>query len=141
MALPLTQTEDVDLYPYDPLQPGIDMFFGPADSVSVIGFPFGMTAGGAFGIWATGFIASEPVVDFNELPIILIDCRSRQGQSGSPVVAYRSSGLIFLNDGSAAMYKDPVHQFIGIYSGRINSESDLGIVWKSTALAELIQTL
>lgn len=85
VALQLTDLNDVELYPYDPANPGPQIMVGPADPVSVIGFPFGLTAGGAFGVWATGFLASEPEVDFNNLPIQLIDCRTRQGQSGSPV--------------------------------------------------------
>lgn len=141
VALPLTQLADVELYPYDPSTPGPPIQVGPADTVSVIGFPFGMTAGGAFGVWATGFLASEPDVNFNNLPIVLIDCRSRQGQSGSPVLAYRGGGAVAMTDGSSAVFSGPVERFIGIYSGRINPESDLGIVWKASAIADLVQTL
>jgi hypothetical protein len=140
VALQLTDINDVDLFPYDPNNPGPEILVGPADAVSVIGFPFGMTAGGSFGIWATGFLASEPVVNFKKLPIQLIDCRARQGQSGSPVVAYRT-GPVVMVDGLTYQYDVPVARFIGIYSGRINSESDLGIVWKAEAIAQLIQTL
>lgn len=89
VALPMTQLENVALYPYDPNDPGPDIVAGPADVISVIGFPFGLNAGGALAIWATGFVASEPDIDYNDLPIFLIDCRSRPGQSGSPVIAYR----------------------------------------------------
>lgn len=141
VALPLTQLADVELYPYDPPNPGPDIQVGPADTVSVIGFPFGITAGGAFGVWATGFLASEPDVDFNNLPVVLIDCRSRQGQSGSPVLAYRAGGAVAMKNGGSAVFGGPVERFIGIYSGRINPESDLGIVWKASAIAELLQTL
>jgi S1-C subfamily serine protease len=141
VALPLANLNDVELYPYDPTNPGPKILVGPADPVSVIGFPFGVTAGGAFGIWATGFLASEPAVDFNELPIQLVDCRTRQGQSGSPVLAYRAGGAVAMEDGGSALFGGPVERFIGIYSGRINAESDLGIVWKAAAIAELIATL
>lgn len=141
VALQLTDLNDVELYPYDLASPASKILVGPADPVSVIGFPFGVTAGGAFGVWATGFLASEPVVDFNGLPIQLIDCRTRQGQSGSPVLAYRAGGAVAMEDGGTAMFSGPVEKFIGIYSGRINSESDLGIVWKSKAVAELVATL
>lgn len=141
VALPLTSLQDVELYPYEPRNPGPNIRVGPADTVSVIGFPFGVTAGGFFGVWATGFLASEPVVNFNNLPIQLIDCRSREGQSGSPVIAYRSGGSVAMADGGAAIFGGPVERFIGIYSGRINKESDLGIVWKAAAINELIQTL
>ncbi len=141
VALQLMDLTDVDLYPYDPANAGPNLHVGPADSVSVIGFPFGMTAGGVFGVWATGFLASEPIVNFDNLPIQLIDCRTRQGQSGSPVIAYRAGGSVAMADGSTATFSGPVDRFIGIYSGRINAESDLGKVWKASAINELIQTL
>ena len=141
VALPLSNLDDVALYPYDTANTGPPMYVGPADSVSVIGFPFGITAGGAFGVWATGFMASEPEIDFGELPVILIDCRSRQGQSGSPVIAYRSGGGVAMADGSTGMFAGAVWKFIGIYSGRINAESDLGLVWKASAINELVTTL
>lgn len=141
VALQLTDLNDVELYPYDPANPGPQILVGPADPVSVIGFPFGVTAGGAFGVWATGFLASEPEVNFNDLPIQLIDCRTRQGQSGSPVLAYRAGGAVAMQDGGSAMFSGPVERFIGIYSGRINAESDLGIVWKAAAISELVGAL
>jgi hypothetical protein len=141
VALHLKHLDDVELYPYDPGNPGAKILVGPADPVSVIGFPFGVTAGGAFGVWATGFLASEPAVDFNDLPIQLVDCRTRQGQSGSPVLAYRAGGAVALEGGGSGMFGGPVERFIGVYSGRINAESDLGIVWKAAAVADLIATL
>lgn len=141
VAMRLTQLEDVELYPYDMASVGPDILVGPADPVSVIGFPFSVTAGGAFGVWATGFLASEPVVNFADLPIQLVDCRTRQGQSGSPVIAYRSGGMVPMMDGSAAAFNGPVYRFIGIYSGRINNESDLGLVWRIAAIHELVSTL
>jgi hypothetical protein len=141
VALPLTDLDDVGLYPYDLTNPGPDILVGPADAVSVIGFPFGMAAGGSCAIWATGFLASEPIVDFDDLPIQLIDCRTRQGQSGSPVIAYRSGGAVAMSDGSSAIFSGPVSRFVGIYSGRINTESDIGFVWKTSALQELMSIL
>lgn len=141
VALPLTQLEDVHLFPYDLNGLGPNIFLGPADAVSVIGFPFGMTAGGSYAVWATGFIASEPDLNFNDLPMVLIDCRSRQGQSGSPVIAYRSGGMVAMADGSSAAFTGPVWRFIGIYSGRVNPESDLGKVWKASAIRQLVLSI
>jgi hypothetical protein len=43
-----------------------------------------------------------------------------------------------MEDGGTNMFAGPVWRFIGVYSGRINPESDLGIVWKASALADLI---
>jgi hypothetical protein len=89
----------------------------------------------------TGFIASEPAINFNNLPIFLIDCRSRPGQSGSAVIAYRSGGLVGLEDGSSVNYSAPVTRFLGIYSGRINEQSDIGIVWKAQAIQDLVNSI
>jgi hypothetical protein len=141
VAVPLTQLEEVDLYPYDLINPGANLMLQPADIVSVIGFPFGIQAGGSLAVWATGFIASEPGINFNDLPIFLIDCRTRRGQSGSAVIAYRSAGAVADADGGTSIYSGPVWRFLGIYSGRINEESDLGIVWKASSIRELIDPI
>ena len=109
--------------------------------MSVIGFPFGIQAGGSLAVWATGFVASEPDIDFNNLPVFLIDCRSRPGQSGSAVVSYRSGGMVRMDDGSSAVFAGPVCRFLGIYSGRLKAESDLGIVWKAAAIRQLTESL
>lgn len=139
VALPLRNTFDVEFYSYDPVNTGPAIALGPADVVSVVGFPFGLTGGGALAIWATGFVASE--LSIPDQPTFLIDCRSRQGQSGSAVISYRNSGGLALEDGDYAMYAGPVTCFLGIYSGRVNTESDLGIVWKASAIAELIASI
>lgn len=141
VALPLTQLDGVELYPYDPVNPGVDMFVGPTETVSVIGFPYGIATGSLFAVWATGFIASEPGVDYRGLPIQLIDCRSRPSQSGSPVLAYRSGGTIAIANGNSATFSHPVSKLVGVYGGRINAESDIGIVWKTSAILELANSV
>jgi S1-C subfamily serine protease len=142
VALPLTQLDGVDLYPYD-LEDVPDIFVGPADTVSVIGFPFGRGAGGMFGIWATGFVASDPEIDYERLPLFLIDCRARPGQSGSPVIAYRSAGTPVrrISKNGTGMYRTDAWRLLGVYSGRINEQSDLGMVWKLSAIRELVASL
>jgi hypothetical protein len=141
VALPMTQLEDVQLYPYDLSDTGPRIFCGPADIVSVVGFPFGLQVGGSMAIWATGFVASEPVIDYNNLPIFLIDCRSRPGQSGSAVIAYRSGGMVGLEDGSTAQFSGPVTRLLGVYSGRINEQSDIGLVWKAHAIRVMVDAI
>jgi hypothetical protein len=144
VCLPLTDLTDVHLHTYDPSAPGPPIQVGPSDLVSVVGFPFGLggdVGNGLFAIWATGFLATEPIADFGELPISLIDCRSRPGQSGSPVIAYRGGGPVTLEGGSSATFGLSVWRLIGVYSGRINADSDLGRVWKVSALRELIESV
>ncbi len=141
VALLLTEKDDISTFPYDLNNTGPDMLVGPADIVSVIGFPFGIQVGGSLAVWATGFVASEPDIDFNGLPVFLIDCRSRQGQSGSAVIAYRGGGAIARKDGRTTSFPGTVTKFLGVYSGRINSESDLGIVWKASAIKEMVDAI
>jgi hypothetical protein len=115
-------------------------FVNPAEVVSVIGFPFGQSVGGGFPIWATGFVASDIALDYNELPCWLLDCRTRSGQSGSPVSAVRPAGNVIYEGGGMNMGGDH-SQFMGIYSGRINDKSDIGIVWRADAIAELVASI
>jgi len=68
--------------------------------------------------------------------VFLIDCRSRKGQSGSPVIAYRNGVWTAYDDNTSGVPNGPQFRFLGVYSGRIHSESDLGMVWKPRAIAE-----
>ena len=94
VALPLTNLSDIQLYPYDLNIEANPIVVRPSDTISVIGFPFGLAGGGALGIWATGFMATEHDIDHNNLPTFLIDCRARPGQSASAVIAHRNTGLM-----------------------------------------------
>ncbi len=140
VALLLTQLDDVQLYPYDCADMR-DLSFRIAGLVSVIGFPFGLSAGGALALWATGFVASEPQIDYDNLPQFLIDCRGRPGQSGSAVIAYSSGGGTAMENGDTAFHDGPTYRLLGIYSGRINDQSDLGKVWKIEAIEEIMRSL
>jgi Trypsin-like peptidase domain len=138
VALPLTSTAGIELFTYDPVNPGPLIVFGPSDPVSIIGFPFGLTGGGAAGIWVQGTVATEPAIDFGDLPCFLVDSRTRPGQSGSPAILYRTGGYSD-EDGNVIVQPGSVERFVGIYSGRINEQSDLGFVWKAVVLAEIFE--
>jgi hypothetical protein len=138
VALPLQNLGNTELHPYDLTTPQPALMAGPSDGVSIIGFPFGRTAGGALAIWIRGFIATDPDIDFENLPVFLVDARTRRGQSGSPVIAYSGGGGTPMADGSMAIFSGPVLNLLGVYSGRINEQSDLGKVWKVQAVREII---
>lgn len=141
VALNLSWGPDLIKYPYY-LNTGLDrhgILICPSETVSVIGFPFGLSAAGKFPIWATGFLAQDlPLLD-PKRPSFLIDCRTRQGQSGSAVIAYRTSNYRQVIDDQilTRIPTSPLWEFLGIYSGRINSESDLGRVWHVSAIEEI----
>jgi hypothetical protein len=136
IVLPLTADFRVSLYPYH-----VDQFahlrIEPGQTVNVVGFPFGERTGASFAVWATGFVATEPEIDHGGRPVFLIDCRTRKGQSGSPVIRYRNGGGSVTHDNEVEVIS-AISQFLGIYSGRINDESDLGTVWKSYLVSELL---
>ena len=140
VALPLGSLDDVELYPYSLDEPAHRLKLGPAETVSVVGFPFGLRSYGAFAIWATGFIATEVGVDHEQLPQFLIDCRSRPGQSGSPVIAHRPGGMTPLLQ-ERTFATTPLTELLGVYSGRVSEESDLGIVWKKDALCAVVDNV
>jgi hypothetical protein len=138
VALPLTKTTGIEIYSYDPWK-SVDGLQSVTDPLSIVGFPFGVTGGGFFGILVRGFIATEPNVEWHELPVFLIDSRTRQGQSGSPVIEFSPHGGVRHTTQGLQVGTGTVEDFIGVYSGRIDVESDLGLVWKSRVVREIIE--
>lgn len=107
----------------------------PAETISVIGYPFGMFTDSTLPIWATGYIASEPNVK-DTFGVLYIDCRGRPGQSGAPVFAKRF-GELLTNDRRHISFFGEADCFIGIYVGRVNNESDIGIVHRAEILKDI----
>jgi len=143
VALPITQTHNATMIPHS-LEPAdlgdetrIDL--GVTSDLHVVGFPFAISSGGFTAIWTRGSVATELDIDFEEMPCFLIDARTRTGQSGSPVVFYtRPGATAAFEGGGAGMLAGNVCQLMGVYSGRINKESDLGYVWRVDALREIL---
>lgn len=103
--------------------------------VFVVGYPDALITGPMFPLWIRGSIASEPYFGYTvgdkHLPLMLVDARTRQGQSGSAVMRHRPEGTVLIrNDGEPGVTTAPVSQLIGVYSGRTSDESDLGFVWR-----------
>jgi hypothetical protein len=142
-GLRLRKIRGTDIYPHDLWKPDLGIALGVSEGVHIIGFPFGKTGGAALGlgIWVRGFIATEPRIGWNNLPCFLVDSRTRQGQSGSPVIFYQAGGGIPLAKGGVGLFGGVVEQFLGCYSGRINAESDLGIVWSKVAVQVVVSSV
>jgi hypothetical protein len=79
-----------------------------------------------FPAWTRGSIASEPDLPVDGLPLMLIDARTRHGQSGSPVILHsgRTETTVFTN-GSLIADGQEHAEWLGVYSDRTDSESDL----------------
>lgn len=86
-------------------------------------------------------VASEPELGITkngvQLPIFLVDAKTRSDQSGSPVFYHNNNGFR-RNGNRLSLFGGPVSFNVGIYSGRINRDSDLGYVWKWSVIKEII---
>lgn len=116
-----------------------------AQDVFVVGYPFGAITGAPAPIWKRGTIALDPTFDVEELPKILIDTATREGMSGSVVLARH---VIW---GQAYTKKDGTKSepilmgqhdtVLGIYSGRHYPDLDraqIGIVWRRRCIEETV---
>lgn len=113
-----------------------------ADEAFVIGYPFGDLTYPQMPIWKKASIASEPDLDIDSLPKILIDTATRPGLSGSPVIMQRI-GVHGKVNGQLTPKTTfgRIRNFLGVYSGRVGqdeSKAQLGIVWKADVIKEII---
>jgi len=138
IALPLDSLlAEIEIYPFNLGLADADLVPQPAMSVSIVGFPFGLSAGGVWPIWKTGHIATDPDIDFDGRPSFLIDATTRSGMSGSPVIV-RSSGGHKTRSGVYVLAGGITTKFLGVYSGRIRDEAELGRVWRPHVLNEIL---
>ena len=140
VALPLEEIDnDIELYPLDLSLANTDMLPEVAMPVSIIGFPLGFSGAGRFPIWKTGHIASEPNLDYNGKPLFLIDATTRGGMSGSPVVLRLSGGFKTKDGGTIISQTGYTTLFIGVYSGRLPRDSEIGKVWRPRLISEIVK--
>jgi hypothetical protein len=65
------------------------------------------------------------------IPAFLVDARTRQGQSGSPVLMFLLPNTpVPTDDGRFRNSKNAHSKLMGVYTGRVSKESDLGFVWQ-----------
>jgi V8-like Glu-specific endopeptidase len=135
VALPITVQSDVKVYPLDLNLSNTDLIVMPSDPVSIVGFPLGMASAGKFPIWKTGHVASEIDLDYANKPVFLIDATTKSGMSGSPVIAKRSG---FVRTSKGWNMGVEASRFLGVYSGRIQDQSDVGMVWKPEVVQQIL---
>ena len=121
-----------------------------SEDLFVIGFPQGLHQNG-MPIWKRASLASEPAMfrDQRNHRQLLIDCASRKGMSGSPVIAIHRS-TIRRSDGVVEFSNGEGIDFLGIYSGRlVDKEEDrffddfiaaqIGIVWPRALVERVVK--
>ena len=138
VALPLQSVDkNLKIYPFKLSLAENDMKVSVSMSVSIIGFPFGFKGPGFLPIWKTGHIASEPEIDYNNEPLFIIDATTRPGMSGSPVVLRQYGGYMDTS-GDYQLKPGTFTRFLGVYSGRLSKDSELGRVWRPRLIQEIL---
>jgi S1-C subfamily serine protease len=137
VALRVEIESDVRAYLLELALATTDMMVSPSEPVSIVGFPFGLSVDGKLPIWKTGHVASDIDVSYLGKPAFLIDATTTPGMSGSPVIA-RRIGMYQTKGGGIVMGSTTANRFLGVYSGRIRADSDIGIVWKPDVLTAIL---
>ena len=135
VIIPIEEMQDVSLYNLGDAINGFELLSQPSDDVSIIGFPNGLSGSGKFPIWKTGNIATDYDLNWNDKPLFLIDATTRKGMSGSPVIMTKEGLCRFERNN---MMSGRFSKFMGVYSGRIDETTEIGRVWKPSALYEII---
>ena len=118
-----------------------------SQEVFVVGFPFGLIANAPAPIWKRGSIALDPTFNPEGLPKMLIDTATREGMSGSVVIARHIviAGRHYLKkDGTKpkTVLYSKLDLVVGIYSGRHYPDLEkahLEIVWKRNAIEQTLE--
>lgn len=116
----------------------------------ILGFPFEPGTGGAtrFPVWKQATVATEPDLTPLTTPYMLVDTASRPGMSGAPVIQ-RAHGLTLIEAGEDGQlfrpreFSFPVTKLVGIYSGRLHTNSpldaQLGMVWPKHFIVQVVE--
>lgn len=144
VVLPLSKelTEDFKLYPINAIEFDGGYNTEVADEAFIVGYPFSQQQMAQLPIWKRASIASEPDLDFDRLPKLLVDTATRPGLSGSPVIMQRIGihGVVGgkISDNTII---GTIRNFIGVYSGRVGADetkAQLGVVRKATVIDEIV---
>jgi S1-C subfamily serine protease len=120
----------------------------PGEDIMVLGFPRGFSDEKQnLGLLRNALISSAYGVDFNGVPLFVIDANLHPGMSGSPVMTKPKT--ILATKTGHAMSQTPVTFFLGIFSATISTVVQsrqqealgLGIVWYSNLIEQIIDDI
>lgn len=155
LPIPAAAYQGVSLYVFTEAHTHGDIKMRPTSGATLLGYPYGFAdTAHDLPVWKTGHIASEPSVDFDNLPVFLVDVSAFPGMSGSPVLAV-ANGIYENEEGQ--MRSGRVLKLLGIFSAMpvvrelkptdagadsspvVATETalQLGYVWKAALIAEV----
>lgn len=146
VAIPLTDIDTAKFFlsPANEIVSNLGVEPRASQDAFVVGFPLGIIAKVPIPVWKRATIATEPGVDLDGLPKLLVDTATRSGMSGSLVLAHHILlGDYKMADGtevtnSLIAVKDSI---LGVYSGRLGADhvqAQLGVVWKRSVIDEIL---
>lgn len=121
-ALPLVDesTWVSDAFDVSTPAPDGEPMLSAGDDLFVVGFPLGFTPYIGTPIWTRASVASEPALPYDNLPMYLVDARTRVGHSGSAVVLRPGMNRsVRMRDGSTYTTSIDDAWIAGLYSGRV----------------------
>lgn len=114
---------------------------GVSDDLFIVGYPTGLHDQTRQPIWKRATVASDPQLGWDNQRKFLVDCASRHGMSGAPVITYSRSGRLQVG-GTTYMGSGPAVVLHGIYVNRVGGtsefEAQIGSVWKREMIDEII---
>jgi hypothetical protein len=155
LPIPPSAYAGVSLYVFTEAHTHGDIKMRPTSGATLLGYPYGFAdTAHDLPVWKTGHVASEPSVDFDNLPVFLVDVSAFPGMSGSPVLAV-ANGIYENEDGQ--MRSGRVLKLLGIFSAMpvvremkggptapdgspplaTETALQLGYVWKAALIADL----
>lgn len=118
------------------------------DELFILGYPRGITDNSVEPIWKRATVASDPHRRWDGQSKFLVDCASREGMSGAPVISYSKRGNVSVG-GMTHTGSGPAAALQGIYVGRLIDpdtkeedrlfEAQIGTVWKASVIDEIIE--
>lgn len=118
-----------------------DVKLALADRLMVIGFPLGLYDSVHYlPIAREGTIASLPNVDYEKLPLFLVDGILHPGMSGAPAFTVPTR-ILTKATGAPLLYNDPISFFVGVHSASLlknNVPLVLGTIWRAQIIEALV---
>jgi hypothetical protein len=120
---------------------GLGQMLGLADDLFILGYPKGMTDFYGRPIWKRATVASEPQFGMSRQKKFFVDCASREGMSGAPVIQFHKTGNVSYGS-SMTIGMGPSTFLHGIYTSRVGKttefEAQIGTVWGRGVIDEII---
>lgn len=119
-----------------------DIAINVGSELFILGYPLGIARLG-LPIWKKASLAIEPQAVFDDVDhrFAIVDAATREGLSGSPVIA-RREGMVLTESGNVSLGSGLSTRLYGVYTGRLSTSdplgAQLGIVWPIKYIEEIV---